>query len=480
MELEAMEQHLVRQEPISKRKRWIEVRDPQDHSLIETIPAADQRQMETVIEKAAEGARIAAALPVYERAAILGRAADLIQSRLESFAVTIAREGSKTIREARKEAGRCVETLRLSAEEARRIHGETIPFDQVAGNGDRVGYFTRFPVGLIGAITPFNDPLNLVAHKVGPAIAAGNAMVLKPASLTPLSALKLEAILEEAGLPKQVFQVVTGYGGEIGDVLVRHPAVRMLSFTGGTEAGEAITRKAGLKKISMELGSNSPVLVLRDADLDEAVASSVSGAFWAAGQNCLGVQRILIEDPVYEAFVERFVKRARSYRVGDKLSEETDMGPMITEKEAIRVERWVQEAVDRGAEVLCGGERNGCFFTPTVLIDVPPDCRIVCEEVFGPVVSLYRVDSLEGAIREANRYDYGLQVGVFTKDIEKAFEVIRRTEAGGVMINDSSDFRIDAMPFGGVKSSGLGREGVKYAIQEMTETKVVCFRLGLG
>jgi glyceraldehyde-3-phosphate dehydrogenase (NADP+) len=480
MEWEAMEQHLAVPETAVKTKRWIEVRNPQDHSLLEVVPAADRREMERAIERGVKGAEMAAAMPAYERAAVLNRAATLIQSRLESFARTIAQEGSKTIREARKEAGRCVETFRLSAEEARRIQGETIPFDQVAGAGDRVGYYTRVPVGLIGAITPFNDPLNLVAHKVGPAVAAGNAMVLKPSSLTPLSALQLEAVLLEAGLPQAVFQVVTGHGSEVGDVLVRHPAVRMVTFTGGTEAGVAITRKAGLKKISMELGSNSPVLVLKDADVDEAVASSVSGAFWAAGQNCLGVQRILIEEPLYDAFVEAFVQQARSYRVGDKLSEATDMGPLITEKEAVRVENWVEEAVHRGAKVWCGGTRKGAFVAPTVLTDVPPDCRVLREEVFGPVVSLAPVDSLATAIAEANGTDFGLQVGVFTKDMEAAFEVIRRMDAGGVMVNDSSDFRIDAMPFGGVKSSGLGREGVKFAVQEMTETKVVCFRLGLG
>ncbi|OYD08823.1 aldehyde dehydrogenase family protein [Paludifilum halophilum] len=477
MNAEAAERKYGADEGVLTRRKWIEVRDPQDDSLIRRVPAAGSHEMHQAIEEASQGVRTAEEIPVHQRITILNRAADDVCSRSETFAATIAREGSKTIREARKEVARCVETLRLSAEEARRLQGETIPFDQSPGGEGRLGYYYRFPVGLIGAITPFNDPLNLVAHKVGPALASGNSIILKPSSLTPLSALMLKESLAEAGLPEGLYTVVTGYGGEVGDVLVQHPSVRMLSFTGGVKAGEAITRKAGLKKISMELGSNSPVMVLQDADVEEAVESTASGAFWAAGQNCLGVQRAYIEAPVYEEFVHHFLRHTMAYRVGNKLDEKTDMGPLITEGEAIRVESWVQEALDRGARLLCGGKRDGAFYAPTVLIDVPPDCRIAREEVFGPVVSLYRVENMDDAVREANRYDYGLQAGVFTRDLEKAFEVIRRLEAGGVMVNDSSDFRIDAMPFGGVKSSGLGREGVRFAIREMTETKVVCFRL---
>ncbi|MFC4076820.1 aldehyde dehydrogenase family protein [Salinithrix halophila] len=460
-----------------REKRWIDVRDPQDNSLIESVPAASAEEMHQALEEAAAGAGIAANMAVHERMAILHRAADLIQERTETFAVTIAREGSKTIREARKEARRCVDTLRLSAEEARRINGETISFDQSPGSENRMGYYGRFPVGLIGAITPFNDPLNLVAHKAGPAVAAGNAILIKPSSLTPLSALLLAKTLEEAGLPSGVCTVVTGHGSEVGDVLVRDPAVRMISFTGGVEAGEAITRKAGLKKLSMELGSNSPVIVLDDADLEEAVASTVSGAFWAAGQNCLGVQRVYVQSGLFDAFAEAFLRRVRTYRIGDKLSEETDMGPLITEGEALRVERWVDEALHKGARLLAGGKRDGAFYAPTVLMDVPDHCQLAREEIFGPVVSLYRVKDLDEGIREANRSPYGLQAGIFTRDLEKSFRMIREARVGGVMVNDSSDYRIDAMPFGGTKMSGLGREGVRFAIEEMTETKVVCFRL---
>ncbi|MDM5198108.1 aldehyde dehydrogenase family protein [Fictibacillus enclensis] len=459
------------------RENVIEVRDPQDNTVIDTVPAASKEDMLSCIELAKEGAKIAAAMPVYERMAVIHRAADYIEANKEKYASIIAQEGSKTIREAAKETARCIQTLRISAEEARRIHGETIPFDQMEGSQNRVGYYQRFPIGIIGAITPFNDPLNLVAHKVGPAIASGNAIIVKPATVTPLSALLLAEAFSQSGLPPKVLSVITGHGSEIGDVLVTHPAVRMISFTGGVEAGEEIAKKAGLKKISMELGSNSPVIVLEDADLGEAVESTVSGAFWAAGQNCLSVQRIYVQRSVMEKFEEEFVQQTNQYRVGDKLSELTDMGPLITEKEAIRVENLVNEAIKKGAELLTGGERKGAFYSPTVLKNVPEHCSIAREEIFGPVVLLFEVENVDEAIEKANAVSYGLQGGIFTKNMDQAQKAIANMEVGGIMINDSSDYRIDAMPFGGVKKSGLGREGIKFAIQEMTEPKVVCYKL---
>jgi glyceraldehyde-3-phosphate dehydrogenase (NADP+) len=459
------------------RPQTIEVRNPQDDSLISTVPAATKEDALYAVEQAKEGADIIARMPVHERMAVLNRAADWIDEHRETYARTIALEGSKTIREARKEVARCIETIRISAEEARRIHGETIPFDQMPGSENRVGYYYRFPVGVIAAITPFNDPLNLVAHKVGPAIAGGNAIIVKPTSVTPLSAILLAEAFDKAGLPPKVLSVITGSAKDVGQTLVTHPDVRMVSFTGGLSTGEKIARQAGLKKISMELGSNSPVIVLKDADLDEAVASCVSGAFWAAGQNCLGVQRIYIEEAVFEEFKDQFTAKTQKYRVGDKLSELTDMGPMINEKEARRVESWVNEAVEKGASLLCGGKRDGAFYQPTVLTNLPEDCTLAREEVFGPVVTLYPVPDLETAIFEANQVNYGLQAGIFTKDLEKAYRAIREVDVGGIMINDSSDYRIDGMPFGGVKGSGLGREGVRFALEEMTEIKVVCFKL---
>ncbi|MEF2097924.1 aldehyde dehydrogenase family protein [Bacillus sp. CFBP9009] len=459
------------------RDKSIEVLDPQDHSLITTVPAANERDVIYSIEEAKKGVKIAADMSTHERIAILHRAADWIFENKERYATTIAREGSKTIKEARKEVLRCIETLRISAEEARRINGETISFDQMPGSEDRIGYYYRFPIGIIVAITPFNDPLNLVAHKVGPAIAAGNAIIVKPATVTPLSALLLAEAFEKAGLPPKVLSVITGYPSDMGDSLITHSAIRMISFTGGLATGKAIIQKAGLKKICMELGSNSPVIVLKDADLEEAVKSTVSGAFWAAGQNCLGVQRIYVQEGIYHDFIGKFIDRTQQYRVGDKLLEETDMGPMISEIEAKRVESWVNEAVEKGAKLLCGGKREGSFYQPTVLVNVPEDCKLATEEVFGPVVTIYNVPDLDTAISQSNSVDFGLQAGIFTRDLDKALRAIRKLDVGGVMVNDSSDYRIDAMPFGGVKGSGLGREGIKFALQEMTEPKVVCFKV---
>lgn len=459
------------------REQSIIIRDPQDNSIIGTVPAATKEDMLKCIEEAKKGAKISADLPVYKRMEIINRAADYVEANKEKYAHTISLEGSKTIREATKEVTRAIQTLRISAEEARRINGETISFDQMPGSENRVGHYYRFPIGVIAAITPFNDPLNLVAHKVGPAIASGNAIIVKPATVTPLSALLLAEAFAEAGLPEKVLSVITGRGSEIGDALVTHPDIRMVSFTGGLQAGEEIARKAGLKKLGMELGSNSPAIVLEDADLDDAVESTVSGAFWAAGQNCLGVQRIYIQESIMDAFQTKFVDRTNKYIVGDKQSELTDMGPLISEKEAIRVENLVKEAIEKGATLLTGGKRNGAFYSPTVLTNVPENCTIAKEEIFGPVVLLYPVADLDEAIEKSNDVDYGLQAGIFTKDLNKAYRAIGKLDVGGIMINDSSDYRIDAMPFGGTKNSGLGREGIKFAIHEMTDPKVVCFKL---
>ncbi|MUV37448.1 Glyceraldehyde-3-phosphate dehydrogenase (NADP(+)) [Lentibacillus sp. JNUCC-1] len=455
----------------------IKVFNPEDGRLITTVPKASAEDAVFAVEMAKRGADTAANMPVHERMAVLEKTAAYVANHRDAFIQTIVAESSKTIREARGEVERCIQTLRLSQEEARRITGETIPFDQMPGHDNRIGYYYRFPIGVIAAITPFNDPLNLVAHKIGPAIAAGNAIIVKPASLTPLSALMLAEAFEAAGLPKNVLTVLTGSGQEVGDTLVSHPAVRMVSFTGGLETGEAIARKAGLKKIGMELGSNCPTIVLDDADLSHAVDACVSGAFSTAGQNCIGVQRIYVQSSVCRTFEDNFIKKVQTLKTGLKYLEEMDMGPLINENEARRVEAWVNEAVDKGAEVLIGGKREGAFYMPTVLKNVPAGCRIAHEEIFGPVVLLYEAADLDDAIEKANHVDYGLQAGIFTNQIDAAMTAAQRLNVGGVMINDSSDYRIDSMPFGGVKGSGLGREGVKFAIQDMTEPKVVQFNL---
>lgn len=457
------------------RSEKIEVIDPYDGSLVDTVPSADEKDVEVALSSAVKGFEEIKSLSVYQRAEILYKTVDLMKKKQKEIATLLARESSKTIHEATGEVKRCINTLMISAEEAKRILGETIPFDSFPGGEEKKGFYYRFPIGIILAITPFNDPLNLVAHKLGPAFAAGNAVVLKPASVTPLSALKLAELLMEAGLPPKALQVLTGPGNKLGKPLVTDDRVRMVSFTGGVEAGKKIAQLAGIKKIGMELGSNSPVIVWKDADLKKAVPSCVSGAFWAAGQNCIGVQRLYVHKDVYEPFKKAFIEQTEKYKIGDKLDEDCDMGPLITEGEAKRVQSWVKEAKEKGATILTGGKRKGAVMEPTVLENVSVDATIHHEEVFGPVVNMYAVDDFDDAIKKANSLPYGLHAAVFTENINLALKAAYGLDCGSVIINDSTDYRLDSMPFGGVKKSGIGREGIKFSLQEMTEPKVICF-----
>ena len=457
------------------RGETIDVRNPFDGRLVDTVPRGCAGDIEDAVTAAAQAA--GEPWPAHARYDVLTRAAARIEADLEGYARTIALEGSKTIREARREPVRCVTILRLAAEEGRRLTGETLPFDSRPGSENRVGYYFRFPVGVVGAITPFNDPLAMACHKVGPALAGGNAVVLKPGTATPLSALRLAHDLMEAGLPPGRLNVVTGRGEELGDAIVTNPRVRLVTFTGGIETGLRITRTAGVKKLCMELGSNSPVLVMPDADLGRAVPAIAAGAFAQAGQNCLGVQRVYLLADVYDAFRERFVAHVRTLEAGSSMDEATDVCAMITTGQAERVESWIREAERGGARVLTGGRREGALLWPTVLESVPEGARLDCDEAYGPVVSLYRVGTLGEAIARANKVDYGLHAAIFTENLRAAFEAIRGLHVGGVMVNDSTDYRLDVMPFGGTKLSGIGREGIRFALQEMTETRVVCFNL---
>ncbi|MEH0417935.1 aldehyde dehydrogenase family protein [Streptomyces sp. B21-083] len=449
------------------------VRNPYTGETIGSVCLTSADAVDAVLRRARRGRETARGLSRAARVAVLDGAARLIEERAESFARLIVAEAGKTLTQARKETGRAVNTLRLSAAEARRNAGEVVPFDAYAGSEGRSGWFTREPLGIIAAVTPYNDPLNLVAHKLGPAIAGGNAVVLKPSLLTPLSALRLVDTLVEAGLAEDVVTVVNG-GAELGAAVVAAPDVRMVSFTGGFRTGEAIARSAGLKKLAMDLGGNAPVLVLADADLDAAVEACVSGAFWAAGQNCVGTQRILVERPVYAAFRDAFVQRTRQLRTGDPADERTDVGPMIDERAAVAVEATVAAALAEGARLLCGHERDGSGYAPTVLENVPATSAVWREEAFAPVVVLEPFDTFEEAVERANEIDFSLHAGVFTASLDRAMAAARLLEAGGVMINDSSDYRIDAMPFGGFKYGSMGREGVRFAYEDMTQPKVVC------
>jgi glyceraldehyde-3-phosphate dehydrogenase (NADP+) len=458
-----------------RRPRSIEVSNPFDGRRVAAITAAEPEDVRAAIG-AAEAA-LAVDFPLHARCQVLIEAAARIERRCDEYALAIASEGSKTIREARREPLRAASILRLAADEARRLAGETLPFDSRAGSENRHGYYFRFPVGVVAAITPFNDPLAIVAHKAGPALAVGNAVVLKPASATPLSALRFADDLMAAGLPPGRLNIITGSGEALGPVLVSDRRVRLVTFTGGVETGEQIARAAGLKKLSMELGSNSPVIVLADADLSRAVPAISDGAFAQAGQNCLGVQRVFVHDAVYDLFRERFVAQVARLTAGSSLDETVDVCAMINQTQAARVESWIHEAVGGGARVLVGGRRDGAVLWPTVLEDVPAGVHLDCDEAYGPVVSLYRVSSLDEAIDRANAVNYGLHAAIFTDSLRDAFTAVRRLAVGAVIVNDSTDYRLDVMPFGGTKMSGIGREGIRFASQEMTETRVVCLNL---
>ncbi|MDI6839251.1 MAG: aldehyde dehydrogenase family protein [bacterium] len=462
---------------LANKPEKIEVRDPQDDKLIDTVPAADASDVDKAYKAAEKGAITMRKLSTYDRYLILKKTADLLESKVDEFAKTIALEGVKTIREAKKEATRAVNTLTYAAEEAKRIEGEIVHIDADYRREQRFGYWIREPVGIVLAITPYNDPLNMVAHKVGPAIAAGNAVVLKPTYLTPISAIKLGKLLLEAGLPEDAISIITGKASKIGDALIKDPRPRVITFTGGVEAGDEVIRKAGLKKVMMELGSSSAVIVMQDADLGLAVPSIVSGSFWAAGQNCIGVQRLYLHKSIYDKFMQEFIKQTKAYKVGDKLNETTDMGPMITKEEADKVESWVNEAVELGSKIAVGGKRKGNFYWPTILENVPKKAKVVSEEIFGPVVVVFPFKTLDEGVSEANDSKYGLHAAIFTQNLDTAFYAAKELRFGGVMINDSTDFRVDYMPFGGYKYSGLHREGLKFAIDIMTEIKLVAINL---
>ncbi|RAX15923.1 aldehyde dehydrogenase family protein [Pseudarthrobacter sp. AG30] len=452
-----------------------DVVSPYDGRVVGTVAMAQPESVDAIVASAQAGARQARAMSRHARGRILDSAASKIEERRTQFARTITAESGKTIRQARKEVLRAVNTLRLSAAEARRNAGETIPFDSYEGSEDRTGWFSREPLGIIAAITPYNDPLNLVVHKVGPAIAGGNAVILKPSALTPLCAELLAEVLSEAGLPPGVLTVVHGDRG-VAEAIVANRGIRMVSFTGGFSTGEAIARTAGLKKLSMDLGGNAPVIIMDDADIDAAVEACVSGAFWAAGQNCVGVQRILVAESRYQDFRRDFLHATAHLVSGDPDDEATDMGPMITGAAVDQLTAKIGTAVAAGAAVLAGNTRIGNVFQPTVLEKVSPSSRLWMEEVFGPVAMLQPFSTLDEALEMANAVDFSLHAGIFTRSLETALQAASRLEAGGVMVNDSSDYRFDGMPFGGSKYGSMGREGVRFAYEEMTQPKVVCIK----
>lgn len=456
----------------------LEVRNKYTGDVIATVPTARREDVDAALAAAARAAQVMADMPAHQRSAILLRVAALLTERREELALTIAAEAGKALKFARVEVDRAVGTFTIAAEEAKRIHGETIPLDAVPNGEGYFGFTLRRPVGVIAAIAPFNFPLNLVAHKVAPALAAGNSLVLKPASTTPLVAVKLGEILQAAGLPAGAFNLVVGSGGTVGEWLVTDPRVNKVTFTGSPPVGEHILAVAGIKKVTLELGNTSPVIIAPDADLDLVAKRAALGAFYNSGQVCISVQRIYGQQAIVAPFTEKFVTASEAMVVGDPLDERVDVGPMIDLKEAERIENWVQEAQSGGAQVLTGGRRDGAMYWPTVLSGVTAGMKVVAEEAFAPVASVLPYDDFEEALRLANDSEFGLQVGVFTRDIDRVFKAVKRLNFGGVIINDTPNFRADHMPYGGNRRSGLGREGVRFAMEDMTNLQMVAIRLG--
>lgn len=411
--------------------------------------------------------------PACERSAILKKAAELLGARKEEFARTITLEEGKIIAEARGEVARAIQTLELSAEESKRLYGETIPLDADPAGGNRFGFTIRVPCGVVVAISPFNFPLNLVVHKVGPALAAGNSVVVKPPSDTPLSALNLAAVLLEAGLPPEGINVLTGPGGAIGDLLCSDRRVRKITFTGSREVGAHICHTAGLKKVTMELGSNSPLIVMPDADLDRVATAVAATGYANAGQVCISCQRVLANAAIYGDLLEAVKPKVEALTTGNPLDAEVKVGPMIRESDAVRVGEWVQQALDGGARLITGGHRQGTMYGPALVADVTPTMRISCDELFGPAVGVTPFDSIDEAIALANDSIYGLSAGLFTENLDLAMKFVREVHSGNLHINWGPQWRADLMPYGGLKESGMGKEGPRYAVQEMTELKMV-------
>jgi acyl-CoA reductase-like NAD-dependent aldehyde dehydrogenase len=454
---------------------WLEVRSPYDGALVGRVPKAGAAETRRALDAA--GAAMQEPLPAHERAAILDRTAALLADRADDAARTISAEAGKPMKAARIEAARAVSTFTMAAVEARKLAGEMVPMDASPAGTGKLAFTIRRPIGIVGAISPFNFPLNLVAHKVAPALAAGCAVVLKPASQTPLSALLLAELETEAGLPPGWLNVVSGPAGEIGDVLVEDERVKLITFTGSAPVGWRIRERASRKRVNLELGNATPVIVAADADLDDVAARLAAHAFSFAGQSCISVQRIYVERSAYAAFLERFLPRVDALKVGDPSDEETDVGPLIAESERDRILGWVEEARAGGAEILAGGTLDGELLRPTVIASAQPGAKVSREEIFGPVCTVTTYETLDEAIALANGTRFGLQAGIFTRDLKAALRAASELEFGGVTVNEAPTFRADQMPYGGVKDSGNTREGPAYAIREMTEERLVVVQL---
>jgi acyl-CoA reductase-like NAD-dependent aldehyde dehydrogenase len=454
----------------------IEVRAPYDGTVIAHVIQARREHADAAIAASVKAFGTTRRLPAFERQRVLRRVAQSISERRDEFSRTLAQEAGKPIKLARIEVDRAVFIFNVAAEEATRIYGEYLPLDWQESTAGRWGMVKRFPLGPVAGITPFNFPLNLVAHKVAPAIAAGCSMVLKPAPQTPLCALLLAECVQQAGWPDGGLNVLP-LSNEDAGLLVTDDRIKLISFTGSVPVGWDIKRRAGKKKVTLELGGNAGAIVHSDADLSYAAERCVSGGFAYAGQTCISVQRILVEESVYGKFTDLLVEGVKKLKAGDPLDESTDLGPLIRESDAIRVTQWVDEAVRSGARLVCGGARKGSIVEPTVLTGTKPEMKVNCQEIFGPVVTIEPYRAFDEALRRINSSNYGLQAGLFTRDAKLLFQAFDDLDVGALIAGDIPSFRIDQMPYGGVKDSGLGREGLRYAIEEMTEPKLLVMNL---
>jgi glyceraldehyde-3-phosphate dehydrogenase (NADP+) len=450
----------------------IEILSPGTRQRVGFTYRATSADAEAAIRAAVRAFETTRRMGGYERQRVLRAISSGIEKHRDELASTVALEAGKPIKTARVEVDRAIFTFSVAAEEAVRVGGEYLPLDWQASTAGRWGIVRRFPLGPIAAITPFNFPLNLVAHKVAPAIAAGCTIVLKPAPQTPLSSLRLAQIIEEAGWPAGALNVLP-LSNEYAGILVSDDRLKLLSFTGSTAVGWALKQKAGKKRVVLELGGNAGVLICADANLEYAADRCVIGGFGYAGQSCISVQRILVEESAYDKFLSALVARAQKLKVGNVLDESTDVGPLINEDAAQRVMDWIEQAVRGGAKVVCGGHRNGSMITPTVLTNTKPDMRVNCMEIFGPVITVEKFLDYNESLNALNRSEFGLQAGVFTRDFKRITQAFETLEVGGVMIGEVPTFRIDHMPYGGTKESGIGREGLRYAIEEMTEPRLL-------
>jgi len=456
------------------RSKHINIRNPANNEIVDTVPHGTLKDVKNAICAANKASKVTRELPSRLISEHLYDIYGELSKNSRDFEKLITLDCGKPIKDSIEEVKRSKQTILLSAEESKRIYGETIPMDACIGGEGIMGFTTRIPLGVVGAITPFNYPLNLIIHKVAPAIAAKNTVVVKPSTKAPLAALKFAEIASNY-LEKGVLNVITGSGREVGDEIVTSEHIDKISFTGSVETGLSISKRSGMKKLTLELGGNDPLLVLEDADIDKAVDAAVRGSYLYAGQVCIGVKRIILHKEIADEFTHKFVQSTEKLKVGDPMDIKTDVGPLIDENAAITVDKDVNQAIEDGAELLCGGKRDGSFYYPTVLDNVSSHMNIVQEETFGPVSPLIHVKSVDEAIDVANDTKYGLQAGVFTSNINTALKVANKIEAGSVIINKQSTYRADNMPFGGCKMSGMGKEGIKYAIEEMTKPKLYVF-----